>query len=576
MFCKKCGQPMADDERFCGNCGTPAAKLPPQPATPQQYVPQPQVQQPYVQQYPYTPAVDSYTAPAAPVKKKMGKGKLIAIIAGSVAACAAIFFAVAFATGLFKSTEQKMRDVTKSSVKNVLSVYTETLKSAAGGSMDSFAIELEPGSALTSLASSHGVDLSWLRSVKLDVASDAADGYSSYSIGLSLNNTEIGTLNAQLNSAQNQLLMGFDGLSDTLAIPVPVSVATVAGVDMDLLVELVEKYIDVALDEIGEVESSNGTITANGVTADCTVYTIRIDKTLSTNIMKAIVNTALNDTDLKRFIEQIYPYMNLSDDYAGFETYYEEVVQKSIRDLLESIEKDEFDSSDEVITITEYVAGDTLVGIRVSPFTSYTSYRYNNDTDEEYTVTYKTDLFLGLAIHDGRFGMEMTAETYNDRDAGSRQTSTSLKGEGTVSSDKLNGTIHVYSTYRDESVEMMTIRLNDWDYKDAEGTCEISVSSEAMNDSDVNSTMRMILSMATLRLTRDSSSLSVEVMWAGSPLLKATIAPSSRSVTPVSTGQQTTDVSRWRYSLDLTTLRERLAAAGVPSSLLDQLFSMIR
>lgn len=575
MFCKKCGQPMADGERFCGNCGTPAAKLPPQPATPQQYVPQPQVQQPYVQQYPYTSAVDSYTAPAAPAKRKMSRGKLIAIIAGSVAACAAIFFAIAFATGLFKSTEQKMRDVTRSSVKNVLSVYTETLKSAAGGSMDSFAIELEPGSALTSLASSQGIDLSWLKSVKLDVASDVGDGDSSYSIGLSLNDTEIVTLNAQLDPSVGQLLMGLDGLSDTLAIPLP-GAAAVSGADLDLLIELVEKYLDIALGEIGEVEKTTGSITANGVTADCSVYTIRIDRTVRNSIMKAIVNTALNDTDLKRFIEQIYPYMNLSDDYAGFETYYEEVVLKSLRDTLRMVEEDESGRYDEVITITEYVAGDTLVGIRVSPFTSYTSYRYNNDTDEEYTVTYKTDIFLGLAIHDGRFGMEMTAETYNDGDAGSRQTSTSLKGEGTVSSDKLNGTIHAYSTYRDVSVEIMTIRLEDWDYKDAEGTCEISFTSDAVNDMGVNSTMRMILSMATLRITRDSDSLSIEVMWGGSPLLKATIAPSSRSVTPVSTGQQTTDVSRWRYSLDLPTLRERLATAGVPSSLLDQLFSLLR
>ena len=526
-----------------------------------------------------------------------------------------------------------MRDVTKSAVRNVLAVYTDTLKGAAGGSFDSFAIEIEPGDKLTSMASAQGMDFSWLNSVKLDYVTGSVDGNPACSIGLFLNDTEICTLDYILDQNNQQMLMGLGGLSDMLyASRLPSQLSSLSDIDMDIFVELIEKYVDVVLDQIEDVESGSGTITANGVTADCTVYTIRIDQEVATKIAKAVVNTMLDDPQLKEFLEKLYPSMDVSDQYSGFEDYYENVVLKRLRDYLQQIEANASQVRDEVVTITEYVSGGTLVGFRISPYMIGTYvYRdsssislaipdspvynddsddgfdsivydgdgysfgfddddddsgritigtYGNDSDTQRSATKRSsEFFYGLAIKDGQFGYEMTVtETITKGTDIKTKEYAYIKGSGTVTGEKLNGSLYIYNGLEssDHPSPLMKIELIDWDYEDKEGAFELSFTSDGLSRMGVNRTVRAYLAAAKLRVTRESSSLSVEVFFDNSSVLKVTLGPSTRSISSISAdGTITNDMSRWLGSVDYAALKERLQAAGMPASLIDQIFSKV-
>ena len=588
MFCEKCGKNLADGERFCGNCGAPVVprvqqapveqpeaacsaqpEYPVQPGYPEQPVDPGQQgypEQPVPEQYGYAeqPAPEQYGFQQAPVKqRKPVNKKRIGIIAGAAAACIAVFVAIALITGMFKSDQQRMQDVTKKSFHKLLDNYSEWMEKAPTNDLGSFTLDIEPGSALGMISAAKGYNLSWIRDLKLDVATEKQGNKFVAGVGLNLNGVDIGKLNLVVDSEKNQVLLGVDGLSDSLcqldmgygglsSVAQALSgssTAMLSQIDSEAAVELLEDYFEVIVDALGEVKKSSGSITANGVTGDCTVYTINITQKDVMNIAKLVLEKALDDGDLRDFLESVYSMSMASagDEGVSFDANYDQMM-KSLRESLTNIEMAAGMATDTTLaTLTEYVKDDGIVGLRVA-------------VEASQMTGSGFEGFFGIAEDGDSFGVELTVmgQTY-------------LKGSGTKDGDAVTGEIAVMAN----GSPAIKIKLDHFNAEDRTGAVELSVSSEMLSNMHMDSMAASVLSNAAIRIELDGEKVAFNLLLMGQPALKATLTGGEKKSVAVNTNLPTLQDDDWIDSINVEELRNRLISAGMPEEMLGELFSAI-
>ena len=562
MFCEKCGQPLIDGERFCGNCGAPVAAAQPQQtyAQPEQTYAQPQqdyaqYQQEYAQ---YQPDAAQYGFQQQPEKKprKPVNKKRIAIIAGAIVGCIAIFFAIAFATGMFKSDKDQVREVTTGTVHKALDFYNTMVEEGVLEELGALSVQIEPGQALKMAASTQGIDLSWLNNVKIDTASSFDDGTISTDWRITVNGTEITTLNAVIDPVNGQILLGVDGLSNSIArydfgmsglgdmssaLSGEVLNSILSEIDVNEVFEILEDYIGVALDALDDVEKSSGTITAAGVEGKCDVYTINISMKTVMNMEKELIEELIDDSRIKDLLEKIYPLISSSmgSMATDFDTFYDQFVSQMEAGLKTFDQAYESASDETMMTIVEYIDGDDLVGVRATSGSS-------------------GDIFFGFADGGDKFGVEATiaGKTY-------------VTGTGSKDGDSLTGDIKLVNDYTGET--FLTIKLKDYDYKAGEGTIEIPVPTALVENSNLDAQTKSLLQSAALRIVIQDKSVSFDVVAAGVSAVKVTFGQTAQKPASLDSNKSVVEMSSWMQTLNLDTIAERLRAAGMPQNLLDKL-----
>ena len=310
MFCTQCGAPLDEGQRFCSNCGAPnpaaAAPAPAERPVSEPVIPsaEPPVSpapdaippEPPVAPPPYTPEPP---VKARPVKKRKGKaGAIVAIVlvvlllgAGAFAALrwnTVSAFCTNFAAKTFSSPEEYYQKV-------------ESLNAPAFGTtlLDLFEDEA-------------GFDPSWLKNVGayLSVA-PGENGAKGGIVTLFLNDKDIIGLNVYVDPAKGVVYGQIPRLSEQyIRIDMEEYVEQFAAVaeaeqlqiDPETFSILLDRYSELVLAHLKDVEKGSGEYSAGGVTGKFTTLTVRADGETLRAICVDVLKKLQNDREVEDLI----------------------------------------------------------------------------------------------------------------------------------------------------------------------------------------------------------------------------------------------------------------------------------
>lgn len=607
MFCGKCGHQMPDGQRFCDNCGAPTdlspsetmkqsdmpentndfdyryeseetqvlggqnvpqdmygseetqvlsdynapqpnASQPPYMPPQQAYTPQQPINNP---QQPYNPQgyMPQYGYQPAQPQKKSKKPLVIGIIAAVVVLC--VVLGALFLPKLFMSDKDRMHSLEKEAVHEALNTYKNAVEES-GLQKGTVALDIEPGQYLADLAKNQGVDISWLKKAKITTTTDSKDNVNASRVRLSLNDTEVACLDLLTDSKTNTSLIGLDGLApgygkiDQNAIRA--SITGLTSIDNEKATALIEKYFAMAVDSIENVKKTSEEITAAGVTEKVTVYTAAISERQSLEIGKKVLTAALDDAEVKAFLEKAYPTLSsmVGTGSSGFEEFYQNY-QNSINDQLRDITGQLTGAGDDaVMLLTEYVSHDKITGIKVSM----------PQEGSEYSAVF--------ALKGTDFGAQVTVNG---------ETVLTGTGSGNIFTASVNGDFRVYvngSVYAN-------IKLTDYNLKEFKGTVEISLTKDAWSYIVIDSSTAAMLSTASLKIDMAKEKSTLDAVVAGQSFVKASVTKPEPEKLSFDTNVDSVDASEWSQTINYSELMKRLADAGVPADFIRSMFgSLIR
>lgn len=411
MFCKNCGNQIADGTAFCGVCGAKiaaataneqpsAAETPVESAAPAENptvtenpvnggVPAGQATNGY-----YVPnsAPSSNPTPATP--KKFPK-KLLFIGLPIVAVIVVVALCFNTLSGLFIKTFASNSSYLAYVEANSIGGYTDVVTGFYGTNLDSLEgigvegdIVLEVGESLTSLLSANlnGMDLSWLKQAQLHMDVDSTGNKTSGTMALTLSDKTILTVEFIMDTENGVMYLRSEELNDKyIAIEIPdmsrYGMTTIAATNgnststifekiaeladklptEDALNKLIEKYVGVALKQITDnyVTKESGEITANGVTESCTVLEVKVTEKLIYDIVKAILTEAEKDDDIIGILEELQKAAEEIDASAANENIVDEY-KNSVADGLAELDEEIAElqgEGEEYFILTDYVNG---------------------------------------------------------------------------------------------------------------------------------------------------------------------------------------------------------------------------
>ena len=460
MICKNCGNEVADNAAFCGICG---AKIVAETEVLQSTEP--------VSEFADAPASDPFVA-ETPVDtdtnffenqdseviskpKKHKKLTKILLFAGIPAIAIVLVVVLLFDSiqGFWKKNFSSDSEYLAFVEAKALGGYTEVISNAYGNVLQSVngtgtkgEIAIELGDSLSAMlpafTGSSGMDLGWLKNIKIlmDADSDAEKG--SGRLTLVLSDQEIASIDFYVDSTAQTLyfrceelfdkyisinlndvlnmyesiydkayddlygdvlddpyglyddlddldglyddLDDLDGLYDDLEdlddlydmygmstsgveSVVPLMSSDLLGSMFSVsdfmeylpseaeLKNILDNYIDVVLDQVtdNDVTRTTTTVTANGVTEECTALEIKVTEDLLTRVAKTVLEKARDDSDIISIIERIIKGMGPAGAMFG-DTVINEY-QKGIDSLLETLAEQSGSSNEELIHLTSYV-----------------------------------------------------------------------------------------------------------------------------------------------------------------------------------------------------------------------------
>lgn len=389
MFCSKCGKQFEGDGLICPECAAQPVSAPEaQPAAAEENL--------------------VLTNPEAPApKKKLSKGAIIAICLAAVAVVGiliAVFFGESI-VNLFRSPEDQMIKLEKEQVKTLSNMFRAD-KSRQPMKTDA-ALEyhvLINEDFLTGFSSGitggemPAMDLSFLSDILMRVDASMSGDQVSAILGFGLGNTNVLTVNMLMDAATGELWWQIPELSETYVYLGQEDLAAEGGAVIispaisspaqSLLLELlaseeaatlIDRYGNIILNGIDEVERSTKTIEVDGISQKLTLLTAKITEEDVYSIAIDILETAKTDKELEALMDSLGEAINAQ--YADNE-YYEEVDLH--QEMLSSIDEDLAEleelkanaDSPNYILLTDYVDGDEIVGRKLSSSTGETLVYY--------------------------------------------------------------------------------------------------------------------------------------------------------------------------------------------------------
>lgn len=410
--------------------------------------------------------------PQAP-KKKFGAGKIIAIAGGVVVVAAVATIGTFAATGRlnnfihknFTSPESYFKYVTHNTADESLSsfntVYTNAVESLDSSSSISgnYSFKLEAGDELKPLLGLIDKSLTNLDNASISLNTSMDDATQNLEIQANVNDSKIATIKATIDIENEEGYIQIPELSDSY-IDISDSLEDIesssAFSDYDEVLEqintilpdaetvdnIINTYVDIAIDNVKDVEKSSVTIKTEGVSQNLTALKTTIDGKYCYNTTKDALKTLKDDENIKEIIESI--------DSSVYDEF-----QESIEDAIDEIEdeKDSLEDIDAEVNLTLYIDNKgEIVGTEV----------VIEDDDEDITVS------SVMPKNGSKFGYEMKA-SYND------DVLFSITGSGTLKNDTMNGEFSVslgdlivdeIDDYVSDGEEIVTFEVKDFNTKE--------------------------------------------------------------------------------------------------------------
>lgn len=324
--------------------------------------------------------------------------------------------------------------------------------------------------------------------------------------------------------------------------------------------ELLNRYSTLVFDNMNEQDSTTETLTAQGISEDCTVYEARISQDDALKMATAILESAKSDKEIEGILET---WSQKLPDSEGLYDKFLSSVESGLASLKEADTSDDFETSDEAddyITSRIWVNADGQIAGR--------ELSVHSDGTESPVITWQ------MPKSDSGFGYLLS---YKDSDNGEF----ALTGSGTIDGDLLNGTYQ----FSADGTPYANIELKDYDTASAKkgdlnGNYTITLISSDENDS--------MAALANFALIMDltsadtSGAIDLSITSAGSTLgtLSITSEPGDGveipDLTSITDAYDVTDedaMTEYASGLDFTALMSSLTDAGVPDEVITYILS---
>lgn len=575
MFCTQCGKQVPDDQLFCDGCG--AAMRSSDASAPVEPEPPKVVEAPAVEEADNVTITLNTGDGGKPPKKKKKSGLLgLGVsIAAVVVAAVLLIFNVGAVKSLYNRTVRSPEDYQKVVQKEALqdtvtSEYGEFLETLSANSTAAVSSEMHlkvNEDILSMLENASGMgDMSWLSDVMLNMTAIQDENLTQMDLGLGLKNTEIAALRMIMDVADDGMIyLGLPGLSDQYlsadlaemtgyAAPMSMQQFTTADLlkilpDEDTFETLVDRYSELVLSQIVNVEKKAKTVSCNGAEQKVTALTSTITAEELAKILTDVCETMADDQEIRTILENAEDV--LTD--AGLEADDLYDAFREAMDMVVDELKDADPSDDDYVTLVTYVDySDNIVGRDVT---------ITSDDEEMEILQY-------LSLTDGdKTGFSLVIP----------EADIEIEGEGTRKGDKVNAT---YSLSVD-GMDVGKLELEDVVNTDdvLSGTYSIRPSSEVIEavfgGSGVPSSLigDSFALVFEVNCTEKAGEMAIRLENSGSALVSLEIKAEQVDSNKVSVPSKTIDVNDmtagedFLMSIDFEKLISKMEEAGIPSEL---------
>ena len=385
MFCGKCGSFVEGDQPLCERCAAEQSAAQSEFATEDT-----------------APADDIFelntadSTGAKPPKKKR-RGLIAGIVAGVAAASVGLGvflgwdYIKAFTDRTFKSPEDYFVNVQKTAIAQYSDELTQSYGNFldmyySGGDTEYTGFETEckvtVGEDVLALLEptleqmGMDMDLGWLQDIRVSLSTNTQDTLAQVIFGAALGNNKILSIDAIMNAEDGTAYVGIPDLNDQyLFTEMGMDALSMGDIDEfkaamaeaaamgdkiigalpseEELDVLLDKYVEIALTCIDDVEKENGNIEVGDATQKVVALTATITAEDMLEIMEAVLEEARDDKDLKKIVNKLNDA--LAEMYGSDPELYDNFVD-SIDMMLEDMDYLAEDSDkDDYLELVTYV-----------------------------------------------------------------------------------------------------------------------------------------------------------------------------------------------------------------------------
>ena len=448
--------------------------------------------------------------------------------------------------GGYKNPDDQFRKMENAwlseNIGDVLSVYEDARGQLAEPNQKvEGTLKLTVGDPLINLIRSQfPYDLSLLQDITFDVSTSVKDTKTMISAALKLAGTKLASIGVYADTKTGVSAISLGDLADGWLKIDPASmgmadeeVANMAAVIFEaadslpkqkVLSSIINRYYGILLDSITGIAKADGTLTADGVSVECTTLTANVTQRMLYEGTKKVMRT---------LIESLSESLgfSLKDAYDGFI----EQTRSSLEDM-ESEDSASAVTDDVLFTVVDYVSGDEIIGRQLVA-----------EGDEEI-------LFYGKASTKEGFGFELRANI--------DYTTVTIKGEGTEKKGAVTGDFDVIV----DGSALAFVKLDKFNTEDfldgtPNGTVTIAPGAGFWNifsDSSDSAVTGILGSAFSLRAifdcSDDEANISVDLLNGSDVYVGIAVKSSIKKADKISEPKATEDMEAWSSTIDIAKL----------------------
>ena len=416
------------------------------------------------------------------------------------------------------------------------------------------------------------IDLSFLKDISLDMSMAMDGNMRMGKIGIGLGNTGIASVNMMVDQSNMDIYMGIPELSDQY-VKIPGSVFTESmpqDVDMTAAMEMSQKltaampteeelanllikYIDLFLNQIGNVQKTTETVTVGGVSQELTVLSVNITEQDALNGVKAVLTALKSDAEVEKILGRLDAVLAEIAQTSG-ESYDEDLLTQlssGIDEFMAELETVVPSDDSGVLSLKMYADGNhDMVGLDIT------------------LPTEQTAVFHCISVNDGsNYAFLAEIETVQ------------IIGSGTVSNRKF--------VLTESGDEYLILEARNYDAsKNQNGNVSLDLlltPGQALLDEmdlDLAAMGGNVALGLVLEANGNQMKIAYDVLVDGESLAKLELKGEPMNA-DVSVPQNVVDgtdqnaVMTWASGLNFNKLMENLKAAGISENLLNELMSEI-
>lgn len=584
MNCKYCGKELEEGALFCGSCGKAVEKEEP---VPEEVVPEVNTESAAAVEVMEEKTVSavSFAEPAfdAEVEEKPKKKKWLkaVIISGIALITAAALVLVAVFTPLkglilklvgsdadyFRYVETK---AFASGTDNFTKQYANLLADFKTEIGEEANVKLNVGDSVITLLetalnadSGTNVQLDWLKNMDISMNTTSKNGVSKVLAALNINGTSVVDLDVIFDAVGGEIYAGSPALSDKyikeeiylsseqqqlLEVYTDEDFKKALPTDKELNA-LIDKYTAIVFENIDDVEKSYETVEVGDIEQKLTVLEVEIEKEDAIDIALAVLKTAKNDKELKKYIKDIAKYLEKKELIDDADVVYDEFID-AVKEGIDTLKDEDTDEEGKIIIVDYVNSKHEIVGREIK-------------TDETDGVKY-------LTLYDkDEFAFELEVSGLE------------IKGEGTKKKGILNGD---YSVVADgKNICNLTIADYNTESDYLNGKFSIAPSKELLNQIGAANNDIASLFISNIKLdinfqcSEKEGKIDLNIVNGSETLIGLTFTAKETEATDIAE-PDISDVCEdyeWANTIDLEKLLDRIEAAGIDSQLVTAIEGMI-